>query len=59
MLDKDEWCIVRYGVSNTDLLVRRMYQWEAHADMVNAPWEVVARGLTEKQAMEFEKLFKE
>lgn len=63
MLDKEEWCIVRYynkdpdRKADYDLLVRRMYQWEAQH--LQGRWEVVARGLTEKQATEYSKLFKE
>jgi hypothetical protein len=56
-VDKDEWCIVQF--QNTDgsihTLVRRKYQWEAQ-NLTN-PWKYVAYGLTEKQAMEFNKLF--
>jgi hypothetical protein len=56
-IPKDEWCIVQY--QNTDgsihTLVRRKYQWEAQN--LENKWEYVAEGLTEKQAMEFNKLF--
>jgi hypothetical protein len=61
---EDEWCIVKYHNRNYeenpnkpeyDLLVRRVYQWEAQR--LNGEWEYLAKGLTEKQAMEFNKLF--
>jgi hypothetical protein len=56
-IDKNEWCIVQF--QNTDgsihTLVRRKYQWEAQN--LENKWEYVAEGLTEKQAMEFNKLF--
>jgi len=56
-IDKDEWCIVQF--QNTDgsihTFVRRKYQWEAQN--LENKWGYVAEGLTEKQAMEFNKLF--
>jgi len=56
-VNKDEWCIVQYH--NTDgsisTLVRLKYQWDAQR--LTQQWEYVAVGLTEKQAMEFNKLF--
>jgi hypothetical protein len=56
-VNKNEWCIVQYY--NTDgsisTLVRLKYQWDAQR--LNQPWKYVAVGLTEKQAMEFNKLF--
>lgn len=56
-VNKDEWCIVQY--QNTDgsisTLVRLKYQWAAQN--LTHPWKYVAEGLTEKQAMEFNKLF--
>ena len=57
MLDKEEWCIVRWR--DGELLTRRVYQWEAQAAYYFSKWEYVARGLTEKQAMEYRNLFKE
>ena len=58
MLDKEEWCIVRYN--GTDLLVRKVYQWEAQADLVHTPWEYVARGFkSNEEALQFVNLFKE
>lgn len=65
MLDKEEWCIVRYynkdpnRKADQDLIVRRVYQWEAVGEHFQHKWEYVARGLTEKQATEYSKLFKE
>ena len=65
MLDKEEWCIVRYHNTSPirerdyDLLARRAYQWEAVGEHFQHKWEYVARGLTEKQATEYSKLFKE
>jgi hypothetical protein len=54
----DEWCIVQY--QNTDgsisTLVRLKYQWDAQKNLTH-PWKYVAEGLTEKQAIEFAKLF--
>lgn len=50
-MDKDEWCIVKYHNRNYeenpnkpeyDLLVRRLYQWEAQR--LNGKAEIVARG---------------
>lgn len=56
-VDVNEWCIVRYenDDGSTDTLVRRKYQWEAQR--LKNKWEYVAEGLTQKQAMEFNKLF--
>ena len=65
MLDKEEWCIVRYRNTSPqrerdyDLLARRRYQWEAVGQHLQNKWEYAARGLTEKQATEYSKLFKE
>lgn len=65
MLDKEEWCIVRYRNTaedrerDYDLLVRKRYQWEAIGQHLQGRWEYVARGLTEKQATEYRNLFKE
>ena len=57
MLEKDDWCIVRWH--NGELMVRRHYQWYAQALHYRHKWEYLARGLTEQQAMEYSKLFKE
>jgi hypothetical protein len=54
---KDDWCIVRWH--DGDLLVRRHYQWLPQGKNYSHKWEYVATGLSEKQAMEFKKLFKE
>ena len=59
MVDKGEWCIVKYYHNNgkTSLLVRKKYQWEA--GNYNTHWEYLAEGLTEEQAKQYEKLLKE
>ena len=56
-VNKDEWCIVQYHNEDgsTSVLIRKKYQWDAQR--LNQPWKYVAEGLTEKQAMEFNKLF--
>jgi hypothetical protein len=55
--NKDDWCIVRWHTG--ELMVRRHYQWYPQALHYRQKWEYVARDMTEKQAMEFKKLFKE
>lgn len=57
MLDEEEWCIVRWH--DGELLVRKKYQWEAQGSYYRHKWEYLARGLTEQQAKDYEKLFKE
>ena len=54
----DEWCIVQYEDKDGSIhtLIRLKYQWAAQR--IEGKWEYVAEGLTEKQAMEFAKLFK-
>ena len=44
MVDKGEWCIVKYYHNNgkTSLLVRKKYQWEAQR--LEGRSEVIARG---------------
>ena len=74
MLDKEEWCIVKYhnewshlnpwerqGRPQYDLLVRKVYQWEAQAKLYPPyKWEYVARGFKSKEeALKYVKLFKE
>lgn len=65
MLDKEEWCIVRYHNTSPnrtrdyDYIARKVYQWGAVGAHLENKWEYVARGLTEKQAKEYSKLFKE
>jgi hypothetical protein len=56
-VDRNEWCIVQYQNKDGSIstLVRLKYQWDAQK--LNQPWKYVAEGLTEKQAMEFAKLF--
>lgn len=47
-MDKEEWCIVKYHNTSTerktdyDLLIRRVYQWEAQR--LNGEAVIVARG---------------
>lgn len=55
--NKDDWCIVRY--KDGDMLIRREYQWAPQANNYRGNWEYMAKGMTEKQAKEYEKLFKE
>jgi hypothetical protein len=59
MLEKNthDWCIVRWH--DGELLVRKKYQWEAQGDHYRHKWEYLARGLTEQQAKDYQKLFKE
>ena len=59
MLDKerDDWCIVRWH--DGELVIFREYQWFAQGKYYSHKWEYVAKGMKEKQAKEFEKLFKE
>lgn len=59
MLDKerDDWCIVRWH--DGELFIRREYQWFVQGKYYSHKWKYVAKGMTEKQAKEFEKLFKE
>lgn len=57
MLDKDEWCIVRWW--DGELLVFCKYQWEAQGNNYRHKWEYIAQGLDYRKAMEFKKLFKE
>lgn len=52
-----DWCIVRWH--DGELLLRREYQWFAQGKYYSHKWEYVAKGMTEKQAREYEKLFKE
>lgn len=56
-MDRDEWCIVQFHNTDgtTSVLIRKKYHWEAQR--LNNKWEYLAVGLTEKQAMEFQKLF--
>lgn len=56
-MKKDDWCIVRWH--DGELLIRREYQWFAQGKYYSHKWEYVAKGMTEKQAKEYEKLFKE
>jgi hypothetical protein len=57
MLDEDEWCIVRH---RGELLVRKMYQWEAQAHNYAHAWEYVARGFkSNEDALQWVSLFKE
>ena len=42
-----------------ELLVRKKYQWEAQAKHYSHKWEYVAKKLTERQATNFQSLFKE
>ena len=74
MLDKEEWCIVRYRNTDTDydnagneippkrpydLLIRRRYQWEA-SPTSRHKWEYVATGLkSNEEALKWACLFKE
>jgi hypothetical protein len=59
MLEKNthEWCIVRWH--DGEVLVRKKYQWEAQAKHYLHKWEYIAKKLTERQAIEYSKLFKE
>ena len=58
MLDKEEWCIVRWH--DDGLFVRKVYQWEAQGDHYRHKWEYVARGFkSNEEALKFVKLFKE
>ena len=58
MLDREEWCIVKfYGELGPDLLIRKRYQWEAQR--LSHQWEYVAEGLTKEEADAYTKLFKE
>lgn len=54
---KPDWCIVRWH--NGDLLVFREYQWWPQGKYFVEKWKYVAKGLTEKQANDYSKLFKE
>ena len=57
-VDKEEWCIVRYN--GTDLLIRKVYQWEPTGERILTPWEYVARGFkSNEEALLFVNLFKE
>ena len=57
MLEKNDWCIVRW-LSDGDLLFKRKYQWEAHAKDYREKWKYLAEGLTAEQASNYSKLFK-
>lgn len=75
MLDEEEWCIVKYRNTDTnydnkgneippkrpyDLLIRKMYQWEAQGKHYSHKWEMVARGFkSNEEALKYVKLFKE
>ena len=74
MLDKEEWCIVRYHnewvhlepekrnkMPANELLVRKTYQWEAQAKFYPPyKWEYVARGFkSNEEALKFVCLYKE
>lgn len=75
MLDKEEWCIVKYHNTDTDydmggntippkrpydLLIFKVYQWEAQAYNYSHKWEYVARGFkSNTEALKFVSLFKE
>ena len=52
---KQDWCIVRWhdGV----LMVKREYQWWPQGKHFTEKWVYVAKGLTQKQANEYSKLF--
>ncbi len=52
-----DWCIVRWH--DGELLARKKYQWEAQAKHYSHKWEYVAKKLTERQATNFQSLFKE
>jgi hypothetical protein len=52
---EDDWCIVRWH--DGDLLIRREYQWFAHAKNYTYKWKYVAKNLTAQQAQEFSFLF--
>lgn len=58
MRKEDDWCIVRWW-RDGELLVKREYQWWPQAKDYQEKWEYVAKDMTEKQAKEYEKLFKE
>jgi hypothetical protein len=56
MLDKEEWCIVQYG--DEDLIVRKVYQWEAQAYNYAHKWKYVARGAkSNEEACEWARKF--
>ena len=64
--DKGEWCIVCYHnkspqrKADQDLIVRRVYQWEAVGRHLQSTWEIVARGFkSNEEALQFVNLFKE
>ena len=64
MLDKEEWCIVRYHNTSPDrkrdydLIVRKVYQWDAQN--LRSNWEYVARGFkSNEEALQWVNLFKE
>lgn len=73
MLDKEEWCIVRYRntyahlkehekkrLPEYDLLIRKAYQWEMVGHHLQGRWEIVARGFkSNEEALQFVNLFKE
>lgn len=64
-VDKEDWCIVRYVNQNeprrgeVDILVRKTYQWAAVGKHLDDKWSYLAKGLTEQQAIDYRKLFKE
>lgn len=67
MLDKEEWAVIRYhneyahlephekeGRPEYELLIRKVYQWEAQYVHINQKWEYVMRGLkSNEEAIEF------
>jgi hypothetical protein len=73
MLDEEEWCIVRYRnewlhlepekrnkMPARELLIRKVYQWEAQGDHYRHKWEYVARGFkSNEEALKYVCLFKE
>lgn len=72
MLDEEEWCIVRYrnewlhlepeqrvGRPQYDLLVRKVYQWQAVGSHLQSQWAIVARGFkSNEEALKFVCLYK-
>jgi hypothetical protein len=54
---EDDWCLVRWH--DGEVMVKREYQWEPQAKDYQYKWEYVAKDMTEKQAKEYGKLFKE
>jgi len=57
MLDKEEWAIVRH---RGEVLIRRVYQWDAQANNYAHAWEYLARGFkSNEEALKFVCLYKE